>query len=123
MQDDLKKSSGSLWKRSDKACRLTWFFLRNLILKSLKIEEAVSKLIFFCVWRRPKRRPSKAEVFRLRILRFFASDKIILEIKYAEAIANEHIKQTLNYLSVSKLKLGLIVNFGEKSLVHKRVLM
>jgi len=50
-------------------------------------------------------------------------DKIILEIKHCENIANEHLKQTLNYLKVSDFKLGLIVNFGEKSLVSKRVVL
>ncbi|MGR3304475.1 MAG: GxxExxY protein [Candidatus Scalindua sp.] len=33
------------------------------------------------------------------------------------------IKQTLNYLAASKLKLGLLVNFGEDSLIHKRVVL
>jgi GxxExxY protein len=38
-------------------------------------------------------------------------------------IAEEHIAQTLNYLKVSGLKLGLIVNFGELSLQYKRVVL
>jgi GxxExxY protein len=54
---------------------------------------------------------------------FAVFDKIILEVKYAKAISDEHIKQTLNYLAISKFKLGIIVNFGEKSLTHKRVVL
>lgn len=52
---------------------------------------------------------------------FIVYDKIILEIKHCENIANEHIKQTLNYLKVSSFKLGLIANFGEKSFNSKRI--
>ena len=52
---------------------------------------------------------------------FVVFDKIILEVKGMAGIAEEHIAQTLNYLKVSGLKLGLIVNFGELSLQYKRV--
>ncbi len=49
--------------------------------------------------------------------------KIILEIKAVESLNNSHIKQTLNSLSASKLKLGLLINFGEDSLKYKRVIL
>lgn len=54
---------------------------------------------------------------------FIVDNKIILEIKAIERLTNSHIKQTLNYLAASKLKLGLLVNFGEDSLSSKRVLL
>lgn len=54
---------------------------------------------------------------------FVIYDKIILEIKSAASIIDGFIKQTLNYMSVAKFKLGLIVNFGEDSLIYKRVLL
>ncbi|MEZ4811674.1 MAG: GxxExxY protein [Allomuricauda sp.] len=54
---------------------------------------------------------------------FLVEDKILLELKAVEKISNGHIKQTLNYLAASKMKLGLIVNFGEDSLAYKRVLL
>jgi len=54
---------------------------------------------------------------------FVVYDKIILESKAIESLTNSHVKQTLNYLAASKLKLGLLVNFGEDSLVHKRVVL
>ena len=40
-----------------------------------------------------------------------------------ERLTDAHLKQVLNYLAVSKLKLGLLVNFGEDSLVWKRVVL
>jgi GxxExxY protein len=54
---------------------------------------------------------------------FLVYDEIILEVKCMNAIVDEHIKQTLNYLAVSKKKLGIIVNFGEGSLKYKRVIL
>jgi len=54
---------------------------------------------------------------------FVVFDKIILEVKAVESIVSGHIKQTLNYLAASGLKIGLIVNFGEYSLKHKRVIL
>jgi len=54
---------------------------------------------------------------------FVIDNKIILELKAVESIHSRHIKQTLNYLAASNLKLGLIVNFGEDSLSYKRVVL
>lgn len=54
---------------------------------------------------------------------FVIDTKIILEIKAIESFNSSHIKQTLNYLAASKLKLGLLVNFGEDSLKYKRIVL
>ena len=39
-------------------------------------------------------------------------DKIILELKAAKSLADEHRAQVINYLKVTGLKLGLLVNFS-----------
>ena len=54
---------------------------------------------------------------------FIIDDKIILELKAVENISSSHVKQTMNYLAASKMKLGLIINFGEDQLTYKRVLL
>ena len=54
---------------------------------------------------------------------FVLFDKILFEGKACERLTDAHVKQVLNYLAVSKLKLGLLVNFGEASLVWKRVVL
>lgn len=54
---------------------------------------------------------------------FIVYENIILEIKCCSRIIDEHIKVTLNYLSVSNLKLGIIINFGEDSLKYKRLIL
>lgn len=38
--------------------------------------------------------------------------KIIVELKAAKCLTDEHRAQVLNYLKVTGLKLGLLVNFG-----------
>ena len=54
---------------------------------------------------------------------FTIEKKIVLEIKAISNLTNSNIKQILNYLAVSKLKLGILINFGEDSLKHKRVIL
>ena len=54
---------------------------------------------------------------------YVIDDKIILELKAISMLTESHSKQTLNYLAASKLKLGLLVNFGEDSLSYKRIVL
>ena len=52
---------------------------------------------------------------------FLVYDSIILEVKSVVSIVPAHISQAISYLSVSQQKLGMIINYGEKSLVWKRI--
>jgi len=54
---------------------------------------------------------------------FVVWDKILLEAKAVESLTDSHVKQVLNYLAASKLRLGLLVNFGGDSLEWKRVVL
>ena len=47
--------------------------------------------------------------FRMDLL---VEDKVIVEAKSVETITKIHHKQTLNYLNLTKLKLGILVNFN-----------
>ena len=49
-------------------------------------------------------------------------DKIIVELKAQPFILNDNLRQTTNYLGEPNFQLGLVVNFGSKSLEYKRVL-
>jgi GxxExxY protein len=48
-------------------------------------------------------------------------NKVLVEAKVASTITDLHIAQTLSYLCVSHLKVGLILNFKNQSLTFKRV--
>jgi len=54
---------------------------------------------------------------------FVVYDKIILEVKAQECVVDTNYRQLINYLAVSKIKLGLLVNFGEESLKFKRFVL
>ena len=46
-------------------------------------------------------------------------DKIIIELKAAEALSPEHEAQLVNYLRATEIEVGLLLNFG-KTPQHKR---
>lgn len=54
---------------------------------------------------------------------FVVMDKIILEVKGVTSLTDAHVAQTINYLKVSKNKLGLLVNFGRERLEYRRLLL
>jgi GxxExxY protein len=54
---------------------------------------------------------------------FVIWDKILFEAKAVERLTDGHVKQVLNYLAASKLRLGLLVNFGADSLEWKGVVI
>lgn len=54
---------------------------------------------------------------------FFCYGKIIVELKALSQLTNDHEAQVLNYLKVTNTKLGILINFGQKSLVFKRLLL
>jgi GxxExxY protein len=51
---------------------------------------------------------------------FVCYDEIIVEIKAVKALSTIDEAQLLNYLKVSKLKRGLLLNFGAPSLEWRR---
>jgi len=50
-------------------------------------------------------------------------DKILFEAKAVEKLTDSHTKQVLNYLAASKLRIGLLVNFGGDVLEWRRVIL
>lgn len=53
---------------------------------------------------------------------FVLYNKIIFEVKAASAIIDRYFTQTLNYIKVTKFRLGIIANFGEESFKYKRII-
>ena len=52
---------------------------------------------------------------------FVCYDEIIVELKAVTDFTDEHYAQIYNYLKASGMSLGLLINFGKKSLEHKRI--
>lgn len=56
-----------------------------------------------------------------RSVDFFVEDKIMVELKAVIELNDTHLAQAINYLEDYKLPVGLLINFGSKSLTFKRV--
>jgi len=54
---------------------------------------------------------------------FILYSKIILELKAFDALSTVHESQVLNYLKATGFRLGLLVNFGQPKLQHKRLVL
>jgi len=75
----------------------------ELISRGLKVERQKGIPVF---WNEIK----MDQGFRADLL---VEDKLIIEIKSVEKILPVHQKQVLTYLKLTKLKLGLLINFNE----------
>lgn len=52
---------------------------------------------------------------------FFVEDKIMLELKAVRQLDDAHLAQAINYCEAYGLPIGLLINFGARSLEFKRV--
>ena len=52
---------------------------------------------------------------------FFVDEKIMVELKAIIQLEDVHLAQAINYLEAYKMEVGLLINFGSKSLQFKRV--
>jgi len=60
-----------------------------------------------------------------RVGEYFADilidNEIILELKAAESLCKEHEYQLINYLKATNIELGLLLNFGEKPEIRRKI--
>jgi GxxExxY protein len=54
---------------------------------------------------------------------FVVEGKVLVELKAIIALDDVHTAQVLNYLKAYKLEVGLLINFGGKSLTFKRLVL
>lgn len=52
---------------------------------------------------------------------FFVEEKIMVEIKAKSNLDDINLNQAMNYLEAYNMEIGLLINFGGKSLQFKRV--
>lgn len=48
--------------------------------------------------------------------------KVVVELKAVTELNDVHLAQAINYLEAFNLEVGLLINFGSKSLQYKRVI-
>ncbi len=54
---------------------------------------------------------------------FVVEGKVLVELKAIIELQDVHLAQALNYLKAYKLGVGLLINFGSKSLTFKRLVL
>jgi len=54
---------------------------------------------------------------------FVLEGKVLVELKAVIEAEDVHLAQVLNYLKAYKLEVGLLINFGSKSLTFKRLVL
>jgi GxxExxY protein len=65
-------------------------------------------------------------LFRGRKIGLYVADlvvegAVIIELKCCESLLGEHQAQLINYLKVSGVQVGLLVNFGKRKIEYKRL--
>jgi GxxExxY protein len=53
---------------------------------------------------------------------FFVEDKVMVELKAVTVLEDVHLAQAINYLEAYNLEIGLLINFGAKSLEFRRII-
>ena len=48
-------------------------------------------------------------------------DSVIIELKAAKSLCEEHEAQLVNYLRVTKIEVGLLLNFGKKAEFKRKI--
>ena len=64
----------------------------------------------------------KDELIGHRRVDFLIEDKIAVELKALTKLEPVHLAQAINYLEAYNLEIGLLINFGSKSLEFKRLI-
>ena len=64
----------------------------------------------------------KGKVVGTRRVDFFVEDTVSVEIKALIKLEDVHFSQAINYLEAYNLEIGLLINFGAKSLECKRLI-
>ncbi len=54
---------------------------------------------------------------------FIVEDKVLVELKAVTHLEDVHLAQILNYLKAYRFEVGLLINFGGKSMTFNRVVM
>lgn len=63
----------------------------------------------------------KNQQIGLRRVDFLVEDVISVELKAIIELQDVHLAQAINYLEANDLEVGLLINFGAKSLQFKRI--
>lgn len=82
----------------------------ELKLRNIPLEEQVRMSVHY-----------KGQLMGEYIADFVVDGKVIVEIKAVSGLSSAHIAQTIHYLAATGFKVGMLFNFGGRSLEHRRL--
>lgn len=87
--------------------------------RALEIEMALNRLNFT----REMEMPIfyRDQQIGTRRVDFFVEGDVMVELKAIATLEDVHLAQAINYLEAYNIQTGLLINFGSKSLQHKRL--
>lgn len=98
---------------------LGYGFLEKVYENALKIELEKAGLFI------EKQKPIKVHYDNQLVGEYFAdlvvNKQIIIELKAAESLCEEHEYQLINYLKATDIELGLLLNFGKKPEIKRKI--
>ena len=95
-------------------------FMENVYQRALRIEMTQQGLEFD--YEHDMLILYKGEVVGKRRVDFFVENTAMVEIKALIKLEDVHLAQAINYLEASNKEIGLLLNFGAKSLDFRRVI-
>ena len=98
---------------------LGYGFLEKVYEKSLKIE--LEKASFYVERQNPISVYYDNELVGEYFADLLVEKKIIVELKAAETLREEHEFQLINYLKATDIEIGLLLNFGKKPEVKRKI--
>ncbi len=87
--------------------------------RALEIEMNLQNIVFAREYEMPIY--YKQQQIGSRRVDFLVEDVVAVELKAQTELLNVHLAQAINYLEAYDLEVGLLINFGAKSLQFKRL--
>ena len=115
-QDKTKKIIQAFYKVYN---TLGYGFLEKVYQNSLLIE--LRKMGFKCQSQCPIKVYYESQQVGDYYADIIVDDSIILELKAAEKLCLEHEYQLVNYLKATELEIGLLLNFGKKPELKRKI--
>jgi GxxExxY protein len=99
--------------------KLGYGFLEKVYEKSLKYE--LEKAGFQVKCQKPINVYYETELVGDYYADLLVENKVIIEFKTSVAICKEHENQLINYLKATEIEVGLLLNFGKKPEIRRKV--
>ena len=98
---------------------LGYGFLEKVYENALFIELKATGL--FCEKQKPIKVYYNGQIVGEYFADIIVNGCIILELKTAETLAEEHELQLINYLKATEIEVGLLLNFGKKPMFKRKL--